>query len=120
MLLRHNNKLMRFELINCTGRDYDNNIEAINAVVFVANMKTGYEVLSRFSEPVTELEAITFVEDYLSQPMTHEYYLQVTGYNFENSWKDIDEVYDCRGHLLEINHLMDTRLIEGILYLDID
>lgn len=48
MLLRHNNKLMRFEFINCTGRGYDNNVEAINAVVFVANMKTGYEVISRF------------------------------------------------------------------------
>lgn len=110
-----------FEYRNSLGRPYNRKNKVITSVTFPlvrweeVNNPLHRETIT-FSSPVTEAEAIRVAEEFLSQPLTEEYYLVRPDYDVP--WREAQSEYDIRGDLLgDVIFLEEAENKNGNLYL---
>jgi hypothetical protein len=92
--------LSQFRYINCIG-EYENTRHYIRAVTFDISRYGKYEHTLKFLFPLTIKGAIEKAEEYLSQPLTKEYYQKIQDdlfhneYDYETSIKWYNNRGDC-------------------------
>lgn len=104
-------KTERFFYRNCLDRDYDDIVKNVRSVMFRISRYHKYSKCISFTNPVSEKEAISAAEQFLSLVMTEKYYDIVKDDLFHppSTW-DVDlNHYDSRGDALG-----DLRFLEFI------
>lgn len=95
-------------------REYENTLKTVKSVTFAISRYDKYEMTIRFDyqNPKTEKETIEYVEAFLSQPLTEEWFNMVRDDTFHQySWEEAKEYFKCRGDVLgDAKFLEDTYL----------
>lgn len=100
----------KFVYTNCLDRTYDTTKQTIRSVRFAISRYAKYELTIRFRTPVTEETAIKQVEEFLSTPLSEDYYSIVKADTFhEADWEDAQRMFKCRGDVLT-----DCRFLEAV------
>ena len=87
-------KECHFRYINSLNRTYNNSKRIIRSVTFPINQYYKYEKTITFSKLVTEKTAIQAAEQFLSEPLTKEYYNKIKPDTFhEYIWKEAKKVF---------------------------
>ena len=107
----------RFKYINCLHREYSTNCHNINSVIFNISIYGKYSHMFEFPNLVCEKEAIEKVEEYLSEPLTEEYYNIIVDDLFhELPWEKAKMCFIVRGDCLtDCKFLEYTKVIDGKL-----
>ena len=110
-----NNK--QFKYINCLDREYSTNFYDITSVQFDISRYGKYTHKITFPQSVCEKEAIEKVEEYLSEPLTEEYYNNIVNDLFhEAPWEEAKDLFNCRGQCLtDCKFLEDVEIDNGML-----
>ena len=105
-----------FKYVNCIG-SYKTEPKNVGSVTFDVSRYGQHSHTIKFSDPVSEKEAIEKVEKYLSKPLTEDYYSDIVDDLFhEYPWDDAKEVFKCRGDcltdckFLELTYLKNSNL----------
>lgn len=106
-----------FKYINCLDREYSDDPCNITSVEFDISRYGKYTHTLNFDKAISEKEVITKVEEYLSEPLTEEYYSQIVDDLFHgSSYEEIKEDFLCRGHCLtDCKFLESTCVTNGKL-----
>jgi len=90
----------KFCYTNCLG-EIDNTEEKVKSVQFDLSRYGSVKKIIKFPTPVTYQEAILAAEEYLSQPLTKEYYEIIKEDTFhEHEWEEAKKWFKCRGDCL--------------------
>lgn len=90
----------KFCFTNCL-EEIDDTEEKVKSVKFAISRYRAAQKIIKFSTPVTIKKAILVAEDYLSQPLTKEYYEIIKEDTFHQlEWEQAKEVFECRGDCL--------------------
>ena len=110
----------RFEYKNMLRREYDTIDRKISGITFPLSMKTHKHTLS-FPSLITEKEAVTAAEEYMSLPVDKEYYRIVrTPYPSHSApWDVVSNVYIIRGDFLENEMVVRITNTDGVLEIEI-
>lgn len=110
----------RFKYINSIEREYNDVNRNVKSVTFSISRYSKYLMTIRFDfrEPLkTEKETIEYVEDFLSKPLTEEWYQMVQDDTFHQyNWSEAQKLFECRGDILgDAKFLENTHLNGGNL-----
>ena len=81
------------------GRPYDKKARCIGSVSFDIGRYGKYKCTITFDTKVSECEAIEAAEEYLSEPVTRDYYAQIKD-DLIDSREELNNGYTNRGALL--------------------
>lgn len=100
-----------FLYINSFDRKYDNTKQKIRLVTFPISRYNKYDHTITFDKARTEKAAIHVAEQFLSEPLTKEYYNKIKSDTFHQySWKDAQKFFQCKGDVLT-----DLRFLENVM-----
>lgn len=110
--------------INSLGREYENTKKVVKSIKFptVRFYIPGknddlYTETITFKKPVTEADAITAAEKFLSEPVTEEYFLPRADALFHKNRKYTD--YKTRGDMLsDLRFLEIVNIVDGEMEMD--
>ena len=106
-------KEKKFKFINCIG-DYKITPENVNSATFKISRYGKHQRTIKFLNPISEKEAIATVEEYLSQPLTEDYYNQICDDLFDSlSWIQARECFYSRGECLTQCIFLEKTFIKG-------
>jgi hypothetical protein len=90
-----------FKYINSTESEYDDANKVVSSVCFNISRYGMHEHSIFFEEKVTIKTAIEAVEQYLSEPLTEDYYEKIKKDTFSQfNWKTAQEKFETRGAVL--------------------
>lgn len=103
-----------FKYINCLDREYLDQPQNINSVTFDISRYGQYFHTLEFSSPVSEKIAIEKVEEYLSAPLTEDYYNNIADDLFHGlPWEEAKEEFTCRGECLTDCKFLERTYIDN-------
>lgn len=103
----------KFNYINCLDREYLTKPLNIKCVTFNISRYGQYTYTIEFPELVSEKEAIEKMEEYMSEPLTEEYYATIVDDLFHGeSWEQAREWFKCRGDCLTDCKFLESTTVE--------
>ena len=78
----------------------NNSKKQVNSVTFSISRYSKYMETLHFDTFLTVKQAVERVEDYLSEPLTQEYYEKIQDDSFINTWDEAKKEYKTRGDAL--------------------
>ncbi len=103
-----------FAYANNTGSEYENTQKVINCVRFCISRFRRYQICHYFEGRATVAEAVAYVEQYLSQPLTKQYYEMIHDDNFDSETSWDDHMLDWnRGELLSAAVILEKCQIQA-------
>lgn len=110
----------KFVYTNCLGRPYGTTLKNIKSVTFDTTRFGNFVHTIEFNPMVNEKQAIEAAENYLSQPLTQQYYEIRREYTFHKSpWEEAKRYFTNRGDsLTDLKFLEVLRLKDGNLRIE--
>lgn len=104
-----------FKYINCLDREYKTRPKNVTSVEFDISRYGKFNHVLEFTFPLSEKEAVEKVEEYLSHPLTEEYYNGIVDDLFHQApWEEAVEYFPCRGDCLtDCKFLENTSVVNG-------
>ena len=106
-----NSLLVKNENGEYVEREYDDTVKNVKSVTFNISRYAKYSMTIRFDyqKPMTEKGTIEYVEEFLSKPLTEDWFNMVRDDTFhEFTWEEAKEQFVCRGDVLT-----DAKFLEG-------
>ena len=104
----------KFKYANCLDREYSTELKNINQVTFKISRFGKYTHTLKFNKYVSEKKAIEKVEEYLSEPLTKEYYNRIVKDLFhESPWNKAKEDFMCRGDCLTDSKFLELVTVKN-------